>query len=560
MIKKGIFLVTLFLVSIFTTSFASSFNMTYIYGGSTQTQINNVQKAEGVFNEVSPSYFDLNDDGSLMLTTALDTNFISAMHNMNVKVVPFLSNHWDRQKGRNALNNREELSDQIVEAIEKYNLDGINVDIENVTHLDKDNYTDLVRLLREKLPSDKSVSVAVCANPKGWTTGWHGSYDYEKLAQYCDYIMIMAYDEHYEGGTSGSVASYSFMEDSIKYALKYVESDKIVLGLPFFGRYWNEYDKGGRGVSLKLIDQILKDYNTIGVYDEETKSMKATISVSEEQADNDKYIFSAGTYTFWYENSNTLKEKLSLVEKYNLKGSGSWALGQETNDIWEENIFENNEVVEEEKENEDNVIVDNNKDNEYIENIPNDKVEDEIKEEKEMFKDVNKDSWSYKYIEFVQNNSLMIGDDNNNFRPKDKLTRAETVTIINKIIKEKNIKINYTNSNIKFTDIKGHWAYNEIAECYKKGIIKGYEDYTFKPDEYITREEIVTILDRLNIYNINENKIVYIKDINSNMWSYNSIVKLVKSGIIKGYDDYTFKPKNNITREEITSILYNIFN
>lgn len=519
MIKKVIFLVTLFLVNVFTISFASNFNMTYIYGGSTQTQIDNVKNAKGLFNEVSPSYFDLNDDGSLKLTSALDTKFISSMHEMNVKVVPFLSNHWDREKGRNALNNREKLSDEIVETIKKYNLDGINVDIENVTHLDKDNYTDLVRLLREKLPSDKSLSVSVCANPKGWTTGWHGSYDYANLAKNCDYIMIMAYDEHYEGGTSGSVASYSFMEDSIKYALKYVESDKIVLGLPFFGRYWNEYDKGGRGVSLKLVDQILKDYNGIGTYDKETKSMKATINVSEYQAANDKYIFNAGTYTFWYENANTLKEKIGLIQKYNLKGSGSWSLGQETSDVWENNIFENSEI----------------------------------------FKDVNVNSWSYKYIEFVKNNNLMIGDDSNKFRPNDKLTRAEAVTIINKIVKEKNIKLNYISYNIKFKDINGHWAYNEILDCYKKGLIKGYEDQTFKPNEYITREEIVTILDRLNIYNINENKIVYIKDINFNMWSYNAIVKSLKSGIIKGYEDNTFKPKNNITREEIASILYNIF-
>ena len=531
MLKKGLFLVSLFLIVIINISFASDFNMTYIYGGTTQTQINNVKNTNGVINEVSPSYFDLNYDGSLMITQALDTNFILSMHQMGIKVVPFLSNHWDKQKGRNALNNRENLTNEIVDAIKKYNLDGINVDIENVTEVDSDSYTDLVRLLREKLPSDKSVSVAVCANPKGWTTGWHGSYDYQNLAKYCNYIMIMTYDEHYEGGTSGSVASYKFMEDSIKYALKYVESDKIVLGLPFFGRYWNEYDVGGRGVSLKLIDQILKDYNSVGIYDEETKSMKATINVSEYQAQNDKYIFTAGTYTFWYENAQTLKEKINLVEKYNLKGTGSWALGQETSDIWKEDIFEKEEYI---------------------------KEDTELEINKYVFDDIKSDSWSYEYINFVNQNNLMIGN-NNKFRPNDNLTRAEAVTIINRLVQVKKIKYNYINEDISFSDIYNHWAYEDIYNCYKMGLIKGYKDGTFRPNEKITREEIVTILDRLNIYNQNNDyETVDFKDINSNMWSYYAVVKFVKNRLIKGYEDNTFRPKNNITREEIASILYNI--
>ena len=81
------------------------------------------------------------------------------------------------------MKNPEKLADQIVQAIHQYDLDGVNVDIENVTSTYRDAYTQLVRSLREKLPEEKEVSVAVAAKPNGWTTGWHGSYDYAALGK-----------------------------------------------------------------------------------------------------------------------------------------------------------------------------------------------------------------------------------------------------------------------------------------------------------------------------------------------------------------------------------------
>ena len=137
------------------------------------------------------------------------------MHKRRIKVTPFLSNHWDQAFGRKALQNRHALAQQIANAVEKYNLDGVNVDIENVTHADRADYTDFVRILRSRLGRDKVLSVAVGANPRGLTTGWIGSYDYAALAAHSDYLMIMAYDEHYPGSAPGPVASADFVEKSI---------------------------------------------------------------------------------------------------------------------------------------------------------------------------------------------------------------------------------------------------------------------------------------------------------------------------------------------------------
>lgn len=317
---------------------ATNFNMGYVYFGGTDTFVRSVDRTEGVINVTSPSYFDINADGTLDLTSKFDVRFVQEMHNRGIKVVPFLSNHWDRDLGRKALENREVLAQQIADTVEKYNLDGVNVDIENVTDVDKDNYTDLVRLLRQKIPAHKEVSVAVAANPNGWTKGWHGSYDYNKLAQYSDYLMIMAYDESYQGGPAGPVASISFVERSIQYALsKGVPADKIVLGLPHYGRYWVEgQTSGGLGVSNSRIEDLFSKYPHTIVFDEKSKSPKATLTIRSGEPVtvlNGKTL-TPGTYTIWFENNQSIKEKVALVEKYKLKGTGNWSLGQENASLW----------------------------------------------------------------------------------------------------------------------------------------------------------------------------------------------------------------------------------
>lgn len=126
----------------------------------------------------------------------------------------------------------------------------------------RDKYTDLVKIIREKLSSDKEVSVAVAANPTGTTQGWTGLYDYKALAAVSDYLMVMAYDESYPGDpTPGPVASLPFVEKSIQYAISQASADKIVLGIPFYGRYWNQNTAdNGAGVSAQTLSKLTQKY------------------------------------------------------------------------------------------------------------------------------------------------------------------------------------------------------------------------------------------------------------------------------------------------------------
>lgn len=316
-----------------------AFNMGYLYFGNSEQFLEAVQQTKGTINAVSPTYFNLNADGTLNLTTQVDRHFIAAMQANGVRVVPFLSNHWDRAVGEMALENREQLAEQIAEAVRIYNLDGVDVDIENVTDEYRDEYSDFVRLLREKLPEGKEVSTAVAANPNGWTEGWHGSYDYADLATNSDYLMIMAYDESYSGGPPGPLASVGWVEKSIQYAIAQgVPKDKIVLGIGHYGRYWKEgASYGGYGISNQQIKEAVERYNGTVTFDEASQSPKAVFTIKEGDPTINVYgnTLGPGTYTVWFENERSIRAKMDLVEKYGIKGTGNWGMEQENPEFWD---------------------------------------------------------------------------------------------------------------------------------------------------------------------------------------------------------------------------------
>lgn len=307
----------------------------FIYSASNEVEL--VTRTNGAINQISPMYFDISANGNLIVSSAVDKEFILNMNEMGIKIIPVLSNHWNRNKGRAALKNAEKLTDQIVEKIEQYGFSGINVDIENLTISDKENLTEFVKKLRNKLPKNKELIVSVAANPDGLEKGWQAVYDYKKLGEIVDYLFVMTYDEHSIGGIAGPVASYEFVEKSIQYALKHVQKDKIVMGIPLYGRFWQETEEnGGEAIVMADIPRIIKKYEADVRYDEKFKSVEVKFTITEE---DDKTKINGielkdGEYTIWYEDEESIKSRLELVNKYDLKGAGAWALGQENKTVW----------------------------------------------------------------------------------------------------------------------------------------------------------------------------------------------------------------------------------
>lgn len=306
----------------------------FLYGSSDSAEL--VKRTNGSINEVAPMYLKLSKNGDLSVSN-LDEEFINEMKAMNIKVTPFLSNNWSRSRGRAAIKNKEKLTSQLVECIIEYNLDGINVDIENLTSKDRDNFSEFIKLLKEKMPEGKSLTVSVAANPYDNTAGWQGSYDYEAIGKYADYVFVMTYDEHSAGGSCGPVSSAKFVESSIQYALRYIDKSKIVMGIPLYGRYWKENeDYGGEAVVIGDVPRLVNRFKGKVVYDEEYQSAKANFYVpNDSNVKINGDVLEEGNYTIWYENEASIRYKLYLVNKYNLKGAGVWALGQEKVDVWE---------------------------------------------------------------------------------------------------------------------------------------------------------------------------------------------------------------------------------
>ncbi|CEP41919.1 S-layer homology domain-containing protein [Paraclostridium sordellii] len=114
----------------------------------------------------------------------------------------------------------------------------------------------------------------------------------------------------------------------------------------------------------------------------------------------------------------------------------------------------------------------------------------------------------------------------------------------------------YADNKVK--DIDGHWAHNQISEFIKNSYAKGYEDNTFRPDKQITRAEFVKLVNKY--FGFNDKGVSNFKDINKNNWYYNDVCIAIKAGYINGYEDNTFRPDKQITREEAAKIIVSIKN
>ncbi|MCY9691480.1 S-layer homology domain-containing protein [Paenibacillus alginolyticus] len=106
------------------------------------------------------------------------------------------------------------------------------------------------------------------------------------------------------------------------------------------------------------------------------------------------------------------------------------------------------------------------------------------------------------------------------------------------------------NVKIEAADIKGHWAEKTIDTFVKLHVIEGYGDGTYHPDGKITRAEFATFISRIFDISGSANHSTALSDIGSH-WAKDAIEKLADAGVLGGYGDGTFKPDQTISREEI---------
>src|SRR5690606_25411207 len=104
-----------------------------------------------------------------------------------------------------------------------------------------------------------------------------------------------------------------------------------------------------------------------------------------------------------------------------------------------------------------------------------------------------------------------------------------------------------------FRDIRNHWAEKDIAELVKRNAISGYGDYTFRPNETMSRAEAVSLL--VNAFRAQGTASVQFRDVRRTHWAYEAIRRAVSAGIVTGFSDGSFRPDQKVTRAEMAAML-----
>jgi len=137
----------------------------------------------------------------------------------------------------------------------------------------------------------------------------------------------MAYDQHWVGSEeAGSVAEIPWVDESIQRNLKEVPKEKLVLGIPFYTRIWEESDAGLKSLAygMKPTQNMLDKWGITPVFDSFSGQNYAEVEKND------------SVYKVWIEDRLSIAQRIELVNRYQLAGYGAWKLGLETPDIWEE--------------------------------------------------------------------------------------------------------------------------------------------------------------------------------------------------------------------------------
>ena len=160
--------------------------------------------------------------------------------------------------------------------------------------------------------------------------------------------------------------------------------------------------------------------------------------------------------------------------------------------------------------------------------------------------------WAHNCITALLNQGIIQGYEDGSIRPENMITRAEASVVVGKALGLREIG----DENSKYADRLPSWAKGYILALTEKGVLEGYDDRQFRPDQYITREEMTKVLILAFNKKMNSNlelEFTDREDIGS--WALEYVKSGVSEKIIEGYADDTFRPKNNITRAEAFTII-----
>lgn len=292
-----------------------------------------MKKVTGL-NVVSPTWFNIKDDDGNIESRAT-ADYVKEAHNMGLQVWALVSdfhpaNNSLKINELEILKSREKRANiikQLTDAADKYGFDGINIDFEKVP---KDAGIHYVQFLRE-------LSVA-CRHENLYLSiddtvpfSFNAYYDVAEQGKIADYVIIMAYDEHYDGSEAGSVASLTYVQTALDNTLAKAPKERVVIAMPFYTRIWKV---------TTLTDGNVRTYSEAMSMTEAAKYLKnhAEIKYSrfDEDAGQDYYTGNSGDieYKVWMEDLVSLEGKCAKIFGADVAGVAAWRLGQEDSGIW----------------------------------------------------------------------------------------------------------------------------------------------------------------------------------------------------------------------------------
>lgn len=278
---------------------------------------------------ISPTWFSIaSNEGAI--SSLADTNYVNTAHEMGIKVWGLVDNFGENIDSFQVLSTttaRERLEKELISVALACGLDGINIDFES---LPVEAGPHFIQFLREFSVSCRNHGLVLSVD-NYVPAGYNRYYDYAEQGVLVDYVVIMAYDEHYAGSEeAGSVSSIAYVENAIKDTKEMVPAEKIIVALPFYTRLWREATVDGvtilgveRTPGMKDAGAILDENGAAAEWDEETCQYYA------------EYDRDGMHYRIWLEEERSLSEKAKRVWQAEVAGIATWRLGLETAEVWD---------------------------------------------------------------------------------------------------------------------------------------------------------------------------------------------------------------------------------
>lgn len=284
-------------------------------------------------NVISPTWFYLNDNEGGIASLA-SSDYVSYCHQQGIEVWALVSNlengDVNTTQVLNVTSSRDTLVNNLISQAVKYDLDGINVDFEMLEGGAGAGYLQFIRELSLKCEANEIILSVDNYSP----AAYNEFYGIDEQSVFVDYIILMAYDEHYNGSEEGSVSSLTFVKQGVADTLEKVPADQLILGIPFYTRLWkltpNETGDGDQAYTISS--------EALGMSEAESRVV-ANGATFEWQEDCGQYYaeyeYEGSTYKVWIEDQNSIEKKLEVMQSNALAGASFWKIGYEKNTVWD---------------------------------------------------------------------------------------------------------------------------------------------------------------------------------------------------------------------------------